>query len=339
MTTIHTGIKYLILAFFAFLFGLIVWPYLPSIVFAIIFAISFYPLMKFFTGNLKIPKVISAVLVLLITLIFIFTPLALLIGLIAKEALAFVQTFDQNAFWEFFDNFSDFSIFGFTLDIDQIKDGLQTILQNAGNVIYGMTTNIGANVAQFIFLFFVFLFMYIFFLIDSEKLLKNVKKIAPFSESQNEKLFQKFQHVSKTVFVGNVISAALSGILAFIGFTIFKIPGALIWALLAALLSLIPTIGSFVVYALGAIIVYFLAGWHTSLFVLAYYVVIEIILVQSIIKPKLVDEKIAVHPVLVFLAIVGGINAFGSIGIIYGPLIVVLFVTMYEFIVVTQKKE
>ncbi|MFC1655595.1 AI-2E family transporter [Patescibacteria group bacterium] len=339
MTTVHTSIKYLILAIFAFLFGLIVWPYLSSIVFALIFTISFYPLMKFFTQKLKIPKVISAVLVLLITLIFIFTPLALLIGLIAKEALAFVQTFDQEAFWEFFDNFSDFSIFGFTLDIDQIKDGLQSILQNAGNVIYGMTTNIGANVAQFIFLFFVFLFMYIFFLIDSEKLLKNLKRIAPFSANQNEKLFKKFKHVSKTVFVGNVISACLSGILAFIGFTFFNIPGALIWAILAALLSLIPTIGSFVVYALGAIIVYFLAGGYTALFVLAYYVVIEIIAIQSIIKPKLVDEKIAVHPVLVFLAIVGGINAFGSIGIIYGPLIVVLFVTMYEFIVVTQKKE
>lgn len=332
------AVKYILLGIFTILFGIIIWPFLPSIVFAIIFAIIFYPLMRFFTVKFKIPKIVSAILVFLITLIFIFTPIGVLIGLITKEALVFVQTFDQKAFWEFFDHFSGFSIFGFTLDIEQIKTGLQTVLQNAGNEIYGMTTTIGANVAQFAFLFFVFLFMYIFFLIDAEKLFKNVKRIAPFTNEQNEKLFKKFKHVSKTVFVGNVISAAISGVLAYIGFRIFNIPGALIWALLASLLSLIPTIGSFVVYALGAIIVYFLSGGYASLFVLVYYVVLEIILVQSIIKPKLVDEKIAVHPVLVFLAIVGGIHAFGSIGIIYGPLIVVLFVTMYEFIIVTQKK-
>jgi predicted PurR-regulated permease PerM len=295
--------------------------------------------MRLLSEKLRLPRTISAIVILLVTLIFIFTPLILFIGLVAREAYVFVQTFDQNVLWQFFDQYSNFTLFGFEISIESFKDSLQGILQNAGQTIYGMATYIGMNIANFTFLFFVFIFLYVFFLIDAEKLLKNTKKILPFTQKRNEILLKKFHHVSKTVFVGNVLSATLAGIAAYTGFTIFNIPGAIIWGLLAALLSLIPTIGTLVVYLLGAIIVYFISGIYSSLFILAFYIVVDIILIQSIIKPKLVDEKIAIHPIFVFLAIIGGIRAFGSIGLIYGPLIVVLFVTMFEFIVNTEKEK
>jgi predicted PurR-regulated permease PerM len=328
------AVKYILLAIFAFLTGYIIWPFLSSIIFALIFTISFYPLFKIFNKKLKIPKVISAILILLITLIFIFTPLVLFFGLVAKEAYVFITTFDQNAFWQFFDQYSNIQIAGFEIDLTNFKDSLQGIIQTAAQTILQTASNIGRIIANFSFLFFVFLFLYIFFLIDADKMLKSVQNILPFNKKQNNLLLKQFQNVSKSVFVGNLIAAVLSGIIAYIG---LSIPGALIWALLAGLLSLIPTIGSFIVYAITAGIAYFLSGIMPMLMILAYYIIFEIIFMQSIIKPKLVEEKISVHPVLVFFALVGGVHAFGSIGIIYGPLIIVLFVTMYEFVVGTEK--
>jgi predicted PurR-regulated permease PerM len=159
------------------------------------------------------------------------------------------------------------------------------------------------------------------------------RALLPFTAAQNKKLFEKFFNTSKTVFIGYLISALLSGIAAYIAFTIFGIPGAVIWGLLAGLLSLIPTVGTIVVYLIGTIIAGLTFGiWGIVGFII-YYAIIEAVLLQAVIRPKMVDEKISMHPVLVFFALIGGVTVFGSIGIIYGPLIVVMFVSIFDFIV------
>jgi predicted PurR-regulated permease PerM len=333
----NNAVKYILLGIFTILFGVIVWPFLPAIVFALIFTITFYPLFKLFTVKLKMPRTVAAILVLLITLIFILAPLALFFGLVGAEAYDFIRNFDENTLWEFFDKYSNFTIFGFEINLDSLKAGLQDVLKTASQKILNIASETGKAVANFSFQFFVFLFLYAFFLIDSEKLLKATKTILPFDKKQNEILMKDVHHVSKTVFLGNVTAAVISGIIAYIGFTIVGIPGALIWALLAGLLSLIPTVGAMIVYLIGAVIAYFVSGFIAVLILVGYYIVVEAILLQGVIKPKLVDEKITVHPILVFFSLIGGIHAFGSIGIIYGPLIVVLFVSMYKFILGTQK--
>ncbi|MBN1494444.1 AI-2E family transporter [Candidatus Peregrinibacteria bacterium] len=328
----NTILKYALFAVFTYLFALTIWPFIPSIVFALIFSVIFFPLFNYLHKKIKLGKGLSAFVVLVVTLIFIFAPLAIFVGLVANEAVYFAMTFDQSALLTFFDQFSNFQIFGYTIDVSSFKEGIQGILQNAAQVIYGLTTTIFANIAGFAFMLFVFVFLFIFFLTDSERIIKAVKKIAPFSKKQNDLLFQRIHDVSKTVFVGNLSVAILSGLTAFTAFTLFKIQSPIIWALLAGLLSLVPAIGTILVYLCGAVIVYFTMGITWSIVLLVYYVGLELVLLQSIIKPRLIDKNIEVHPILVFFSIIGGISAFSSMGIIYGPLIVVLFVSIFDFI-------
>ncbi len=331
-------LKYLILAGLTFLFTKLVWPFLASVIIAIFFAVVFSPAHRFFKKKLKIGESFSAILVVLLTFIFILAPLVLFFGLVAKEAFIFVNSIDSQLALDFVSKYSQFQIFGYEIDLNKFQEQIQSLLQNAGKQILDFAKAFGANVANFTFQFFVFFLLYFYFLRDGKNFLIKVKEILPFTKGQNKILLEEFRTVTKTVFVGNLVGAVLAGVTAYIGFAIFGLKAPLIWALLAGLLSLLPSIGTLLVYIAGIIIAFYSGGWYAAGGLLAYFIVAEMIIVQNLIKPKFLDDKISMHPVLVFFSLVGGVEAFGSIGIIYGPLIVVAFVSIFEFLLITRKQ-
>lgn len=336
MPKVQSAFKYTLLIVFTYLFLLIIWPFFPAIVFAIIFAIVFMPIFNFFSKKLNWNKSLSGIIVLILTILFILTPILLLMGLITKETIYFVQTFDQQAFMDFVLANSIINFFGYEIDITLYTAGLLDLLRNAGQIVGQNLLVVGSNILRVLFLFFVFLFTYFFFLRDGSQLVKRCRGLLPFTGPQNKELFEKFYQTSKTVFIGYLTAAFLSGVAAYIIFTLFGIPGAVIWGLLAGLLSLIPTVGTIVVYLIGTTIAGLTFGIWGVLGFIAYYVVVEAIGLQAVLRPKMVDEKISMHPILVFFSLIGGISAFGSIGIIYGPLIMVMFVSIFDFIVGTR---
>lgn len=336
MQKVQLYFKYVILAFFTFLFFLIISPFLPAIVFAVVFAIIFNPIYEYLKDKLKWPETLSAVLVVLMTIIFILTPLVILLGLITQETINFATTFDVNGFYEVLTKYSNMDVLGYRLDIMQYTESFVEVMKNAGLVMSAYAGLILGTLTGTAFLFFVFLFVYFFFLRDGHLLVKKCRAILPFTNAQNKKLFNDFYNTSKTVFVGYIIAAGLSGVIAYVAFTIFGVPGAIIWALLTSLLSLVPKIGTIVVYGTGAIIVGLMSGIWAALGLLVYFIIFEVVGMWMVIRPKLVDEKISMHPVFVFFSLVGGITVFGSVGIIYGPLIMVMFVSIFDFIVGTS---
>lgn len=336
MANVQDAFKYVILSVLTALFFIIIFPFLPAIVFAIVFSIIFHPIYDFFIKKWHFPDTLSAIAVVLLTFIFIVTPLVLLIGLIAQEVYVFVTTFDFNGFYSWISQYSTVEAFGFTVDLTQYTESFIGVLQNAGTKLGEQAGGIIGIITGTAFLFFVFLFVYFFFLRDGHLLVKKCRSILPFTPEQNKKIFYDFYSTSKTVFTGYLIAAVISGILAYIAFTLFGIPGAPIWGLAAALLSLVPKIGTVLIYGVGAIIAGILGGIWAGIGFIAYFIIVEVIGMQAGIRPRFVDVKIAMHPVLVFFSLVGGILTFGTIGIIYGPLIMVLFVSIFEFVVGTR---
>jgi len=338
MPSVQTSIKYFLFIVFTYLFFLIIQPFLPAIVLALVFAIAFFPSLKFLQKRLRMNKIVSTITIFILTILFIIGPIAILIGLITKEAIAFATGPDLQALIKFISEIKSIDIFKYTLSLESIKATLIGAIGNIGQIVAFLGSEAFGKFVSFSFQFFVFLFLYLFLLLDGEDFVNYSKRISPFTKKQNEVFFKKFGNVARTVFRGNLLTAVLSGISAMFAFTIFGLQASLIWGILAGILSLVPTIGTLVVYGIGSLILSFTSGFPWMLAPILYYLVIEIGLIQSFIKPKLIDEKIKIHPVLIFLSLVGGVAVFGSIGIIYGPLIVVLFITMFDFIVVTEKE-
>lgn len=322
-------LKYFLLLVFGYLFGKIMWPFVGSFVFAVLFAVMFYPV--FFKAKKWFGENGGAGAVLFATLFFIFAPIVVLITLLAKEITGLVINTSTADLVNAIESFDNYEIFGYRIDLDQITALLKSAMQSVGQVALDVSKAAGANTIEFLFAFFVFIFMYFYMLRDGQKLLKKLKEILPFSKSQNQKLVSDFHHVTKAVFVGNLLGALFSGVAAYVGFLGFGIGGAVIWALMAGILSLIPTVGTLFIYIAGALMVFATYGWVWGAAFVLYFLSIEVGLVQNLIKPKFLDDKISVHPILVFLALVGGVEVFGSIGFVYGPLIVVLFVAIFQF--------
>jgi predicted PurR-regulated permease PerM len=338
MITVQTGIKYFFFVVLGYLFFLIIQPFLPAIVLALVCAIGFFPLLKSIQAKTKLNKTLATISVFIITIIFIITPLALLLSLIAKQAIIFATGPDLQALMKFVNEFESITVFDITINLETIKNSLLGALGSIGQTATILGSEIFGRLLNISFQFFVFLFLYFFLLLDGKEFADYLKKVFPFSKKQNNIFFKRFNHVALTVFRGNLLAALLSGIAAIIAFELFGLQAALIWGILAGILSLIPAIGTLVVYSIASIILSFDMAFPRMLAPLFYFLIVEIGLIQSVIKPKLIDEKMKIHPVLIFLALVGGINVFGSIGIIYGPLIVVLFITTFDFIVVTENK-
>lgn len=324
-------IKYLTLAILAYLFFLITKSYLTIFILAIFFSIIFYPVKQNLQKSLHINQGLSSFVTLFLMVILVLIPFLILVGAITAEAFSFVSTIQTNQAIETLKNLKQIEFGGYVIDISSIQSQAQSVLQSMTGNIYSIATSIGGGVTKFAFSFFVFLLMFYYFLKDGEVLFKKIKKLLPFEAEQNNQLVNIFADVSKTVFTGSIIPAIVSVLFAYLIFFIFGIKGALIWGILAGIFSLIPSIGTFFIYLFGFSYVMFFQGVTPGILFALAYLLIDLIFIQNILKPKLLDEKFAVHPILVFVSLVGGVETFGTPGLLYGPLVVIMFISVFNF--------
>jgi predicted PurR-regulated permease PerM len=316
------------LLYFAFI---ILKPFLASIVIALVFAIVLYPVCEKLKRSGRLNSGAAAFLTLLFTFFVIIIPIVSLLGLIGKEAIDFVQNFRVEDMQEFFAKYDGTTIINYEINFDLAQEKILSTLESVSVNISNTAFAIVGSIFSSIYKFFVFLLLYFYFLRDKELLIKGLEKVLPYSTKQSKVLMKKFYNIAKTVFFATMLASLISGLFASIGFYLFGLGSPIIWGLLVALLSLIPTIGSLFVYLLGIFVVYFLSGWEGALGLTAFYVIFDLVLNENIIKARLLDDKLALHPILVFFAIVGGINTFGAMGILYGPIVLIFLGTIYEF--------
>jgi len=331
MITFNLALKYLVLSLFGYLFYLIIKPFIPAIVLALAFAIVFYPLSEKIREKIKLSNNLSAFTTVILTLFFIILPVLALVVMIGNEAINFAKTVDLESLQMSLSNFRRFDILGYRIDVEPLKDNLINLAKWIGSYLSSKSLTILSSVWNSIFLFFVFLLLYYYFLKDSKILLEDLQKILPYEKSQQKSLLISFKEISRTIFYGNLIGALIAGLVAYLAFSIFGFSGALIWALLAAIFSLIPTAGTLLVYAAGILLLVFTDGWAPALMMTLYFIAIELIFRENFIKSKILEDKLKFHPIMVFFALVGGVGAFGSLGLVYGPLIVTFLGALYQF--------
>ncbi len=324
-------VKIFVFILFAYLFFLIFKPFIPALVLALAFAIVAAPLTQIFRKKVGLGDSMSAFLTVLLTLLFIILPLTLLLTLLTKEAIVFAKTIDFEALNQAFNSLTTWNIFGYQIDLTALKENLVSTLSSLGSYASSKSLTLLSSISNSLFLFFVFLLLYFYFLRDQNTLLKNLKNVLPYEKAQQKTLFTSFHEISKTIFYGNTLCALIAGLVAYLGFLIFGFKGALIWGLLAAIFSFIPTVGTLLIYLTGIVLLAFTDGWVAAVSMAVYFVVVEMLLRETWIRGKILEDKLKFHPIMVFFALVGGVGAFGSMGLVYGPLIITFLGTLYQF--------
>ena len=210
------------------------------------------------------------------------------------------------------------------------------ILQKAGqlvgsvsNWIVGGLSQATLGTANFLFMTFVFLYTTYFFQMDGSKLVHKILYYLPLNSDDESLMLNKFTSVTRATLKGSLVIGALQGCLAGIAFAVAGIDNAVFWGTVMAVLSVIPSIGSALIWFPAAVVL-IMRGDVSAGIGLMVFCGLVVGSVDNLLRPILVGKDTKMHELMIFFGTLGGIFMFGITGIFIGPLIASLFITVWE---------
>jgi len=164
-------------------------------------------------------------------------------------------------------------------------------------------------------------FVLFYLLRDGEKLMAWIRNATPLPGDVQTKLYDRVDDMTRAVLLGHVLVAIIQGAIAGLGLVVVGIPNVLLWTGVMILLALLPFIGTFFVW--GPAGIYLLSAGETvgGVFLLAYGTVI-VGISDEYLRPVIVDRYAEVSPAIIVIGVIGGLSAFGVMGLFIGPIIV-----------------
>jgi len=317
-------------------------PFLSSIIWAVLLAMIFHPLFQKLRRLLKKREVLSAIMITLLVLIVILLPFVLLMASLASEVVdvyhrveEMIKTGQLQAYLE---RIKEIPILKWILirlsqhiDLSEM-DPLPLLLKNLQKVstfIFNQTTTLLKGFSTFIAGFFFTLLSLYYFFKDGSLFLNGLKEIVPLPSKERDLLIQRFKDMIYATIYGGILIAIIQGLLGGLSFWVLGLPSPIFWGTAMALLSFIPFGGTALIWAPTAIIL-MIGGTVWKGLILLGLGVCVISMVDNLLRPFFISSRTNIHPLLLFFAVLGGIQTFGLIGVVAGPLIATLFLTLIE---------
>ncbi len=281
------------------------------------------------------------IMCLLVTLVII-VPLFLLTLILIQEAVTILQRFTPQNIAPILE----------ALRVDQLQEWLQSFapgveLRNLD--LQGSILSIAKKVPEFLvswsgaFLsgtvdmllkFFLMIITLAYFYVDGTKLLRQTLYLSPLPSAYEHEFVEKFRGIVRSTFKGSFLIGIAQGVALAIGFSIVGIPGAVFWGAVTVVFSFLPMIGSALVWGPATIIltipVFFSqadpAYWK-PLFLLAWGLLI-VSTIDNFVRPFVMTEDVHLPAIVLFFSILGGVEAFGFVGILLGPLLFAFLATL-----------
>ena len=177
--------------------------------------------------------------------------------------------------------------------------------------------------------FLVMLLTMFFLFRDGPSLKEELRSWSPLSEHYEQRIILKFREVTSATVLGNLLTSLSQGLAAGLIYWILGMPNLLFWSFATALFSLVPVIGTALVWAPWAAY-FFLTGSSVKGFLLVILSVVLVGTIDNVVRPLYIEGKAKMHTLVVFFAIMGGIGYFGILGMIFGPIVVAIGLTFVE---------
>jgi predicted PurR-regulated permease PerM len=212
---------------------------------------------------------------------------------------------------------------------DQIETKVGELAGRVGQFVVARLAAATRGTVLFFFMLFVMLYAMFFFLKDGRSLLRRILYYMPLSSEDEARMVGKFVSVTRATVKGTLLIGVVQGGLAGIAFAIAGIPGAAFWGTIMAVLSIIPGVGTALVWVPA--VVYLLAIGHVGAGIgLGLWCGAVVGTVDNLMRPWLVGRDTEMPDLLILLGTLGGIVLFGAVGVIIGPIVAALFVTVWE---------
>lgn len=286
-------------------------------------------------------KHLASVTTLILMIVVVMIPLMLLVGIVVGEAIDVGQSVTP---WlkQTLDEPAELSAYLQKIPFyEQLQPYRETILEKAGQLvgsisklIVGGLSSATLDTVNFLFMSFVFLYTMYFFQMDGDQLMKKILYYLPLNSSDENQMLEKFTSVTRATLKGSLLIGILQGGLAGIAFAVAGIDNAVFWGTIMGVLSIIPSVGSALVWIPAAIIL-IIQGDIVAGTGLAVFCGVVVGSLDNVLRPILVGKDTKMHELMIFFGTLGGIMMFGISGIFIGPLIASLFVTIWELYGIT----
>jgi predicted PurR-regulated permease PerM len=314
-----------------YVLGRLLWPFLTAIVISSVVAILLHPLYRRFARRLRNAD-IAALIGTTVAFFLFMVPVALItIGLL-QELQARVGTDDPARLLAPDGRLADWvgqlgALFG--LDPGEISEAVAQQVQQVGGFLLGRTLALISGIGGWLLQAGAALFTLFYLLRDGERLVSALKWFVPLAPEQTERLFKLARDAIHATVVGNLVVAIVQGVAGGIVFALLGIPGAMFWGLVMGMLSLLPVVGPFFVWMPAAVLL-FIAGRIAAAIILIVTGVLLISMIDNVLRPVLISGRAQLHPLAVFFSILGGVFVFGAIGLLLGPVLFVIALTVLE---------
>lgn len=165
--------------------------------------------------------------------------------------------------------------------------------------------------------------------VDGERLRDFVFRLSPLPDHEDALIVETFKKVSRGVIIGNGLGSLIQGFLGGMAMWVVGLPSPILWGSVMTLFAFLPLLGISVVTIPAGLVLLF-RGETTSAVGFLGFCFMQGLIVENVVKTKLMGSAMRLHDLLVFLSILGGLTAFGVIGLVYGPLIAMLFMTLND---------
>jgi len=189
---------------------------------------------------------------------------------------------------------------------------------------------IGATLSAtgaFLFQAVMMLIAFYFLLLQGDQLVAWVDDLSPLKRGQTRELMTEFKKVSYSVLLSTIITSAVQAVAALAGYLIGRVPHPLFFAGVTFFAAFIPAVGAGAVCLVAALLLFVTGHTYAAIF-LAIWGLAVVGLVDNLIKPFLIKGGMEMNGAVVFFALIGGIGAFGAVGLLLGPLVVTLFLSL-----------
>ncbi|MBB6480104.1 AI-2E family transporter [Spirochaeta isovalerica] len=336
----HSAVNKLVVlilaAFVTALFALMIKGFLMTLLLAGVFSSLSQPIYRRLHGFVRGRESIAAGLTLLAILLIVIIPISIILSIVVVQAVQVGQavgpwiqemisqpdrllsTLEKLPFYDYLVQYQD-----------QILVKLGDLVSSLSSLLVNSISQVTSSTVQAGFLFFIFLYAFFFFLKDGGKLINIILYYLPLEDEPERKLLDYFTSVTRATLKGTFLIGIIQGTMAALGFWFAGIDSVVFWGLIMTILSIIPLIGSSLVW-IPAVIILAVSGRIAAAVALGIYCAVLVGSIDNILRPVLVGKDTKMHELFILLGTLGGIGLFGIWGVLIGPVIAALFISIWE---------
>lgn len=307
-----------------------------ALLLAAIFSGLATPLFRWLKNRLGSRENLSAILTLVVLMVGVGLPLSIFLGIVVTQAVDVSQSarpwieaqIEQPGVVQ--EYLTSIPLIGdFMPDEAVVASKLGEFASTVGSFLANSVVDLSRGTANFFLMLFVMLYAMFFFLTNGRAVLNRILYYIPLQSDVEEELVEKFVTVTRAVLKGSLVIGLIQGALAGASFWVAGVPGWAFWTAIMVVLSIVPAIGSALVW-IPAVAYLAVTGNGSAAIAVGLWCGLVAGSVDNFLRPALVGKDTKMPDLLVLVGTLGGIFLFGAVGFIFGPIIVALFLAVWE---------